>query len=98
VLHHPAGHSDTRVIVSAVGGPMLFLIGAILFKHAVRGWLQPSHGAGIVALGVLGWYGAELSPLMLSIATTLLMVVVAIWESLSLRSRPKKPQSDATSA
>ena len=55
VLQHPAGHSDARVIVSAVGGPMLFLIGAILFKHAVRGWLQPSHGAGIVALGVLGW-------------------------------------------
>src|SRR5580698_2418288 len=98
VLHHPGGHSDIRVVVSAVGGPMLFLIGAILFKYAVRGWLQLSHGAGIVALGVLAWYGAELSPLMLSIATTLLMVVVAIWESLSLRSRPKKPQSDATSA
>jgi low temperature requirement protein LtrA len=98
VLHHPDGHSDTRVIVSAVGGPMLFLIGAILFKHAVRGWLQLSHGAGIIALGVLGWYGAELSPLMLSIATTLLMVVVAIWESLSLRSRPEKSQSEATNA
>jgi low temperature requirement protein LtrA len=98
VLHHPAGHSDTRVIVSAVGGPMLFLIGAILFKHAVRGWLQLSHGAGIIALGALGWYGAELSPLMLSIATTLLMVVVAIWESLSLRSRSEKSQSEATNA
>ena len=97
VLQHPAGHSDARTIVSAVGGPMLFLIGTILFKHAVRGWLQLSHGAGIIALGVLGWYGAQLSPLMLSIATTLVMVVVAVWESLSLRSRPKS-QSEATSA
>jgi low temperature requirement protein LtrA len=98
VLQHPAGHSDARTIVSAVGGPMLFLIGAILFKLAVRGWLQLSHGVGIVALGVLGWYGAELSPLMLSIATTVLMVIVAVWESLSLRSRPDKPQSEASSA
>jgi low temperature requirement protein LtrA len=98
VLQHPAGHSDARVIVSAVGGPMLFLIGAILFKLAIRGWLQLSHGVGIIALGVLGWYGAELSPLMLSIATTILMVVVAVWESLSLRSRPDKPQSEASSA
>ena len=97
VLQHPAGHSDVRAVVSAVGGPMLFLIGAILFKLSIRGWLQLSHGVGIIALGVLGWYGEQLSPLMLSIATTVLMVVVAVWESLSLRSRPRS-QSEATSA
>jgi low temperature requirement protein LtrA len=98
VLQHPAGHSDARVVVSAVGGPMLFLIGAILFKHAIRGWLQLSHGVGIIVLGVLGWYGEQFSPLMLSIATTVLMVIVAVWETLSLRSRPEKVQSDASSA
>jgi low temperature requirement protein LtrA len=89
VLQHPAGHSDVKVVVSTIGGPMLFLIGAILFKHAIRGWLQLSHGVGIIALGLLGWFGGELSPLMLSIATTFLMVTVAAWESLSLRSAPK---------
>jgi low temperature requirement protein LtrA len=102
VLQHPAEHSDARVVVSAVGGPMLFLIGTILFKHAIRGWFQLSHGVGIIALGVLGWFGGELSPLMLSIATTALMLVVAVWESLSLRSRQQaaaeKTQSEATSA
>jgi low temperature requirement protein LtrA len=100
VLQHPAGHSDVRTVVSAVGGPMLFLIGTILFKHAIRGWLQLSHGVGIIALGVLGWFGSDLSPLMLSIATTLLMVIVAVWESLSLRSgvTSAKAQSEATSA
>lgn len=90
VLHHPTGHSDVRVVVSTIGGPMLFLIGAILFKLAIRGWLQLSHGAGIIALGLLGWFGAEMAPLMLSVATTLLMVIVAAWESLSLRSAPKQ--------
>jgi low temperature requirement protein LtrA len=95
VLQHPAGPSDVRVVISAVGGPMLFLIGMILFKYAIRGWLQLSHGAGIIALGALGWLGAQLSPLMLSIA---------IWESLSLRSgtaatkTQSKAQSEATSA
>src|SRR6202041_305934 len=96
VLQHPAGPSDLKVVVSTIGGPMLFLIGAILFKLAIRGWLQLSHGVGIIALGVLGWFGAGLSPLMLSIATTLLMVIVAAWESLSLGSAPA--QSEATSA
>ena len=57
VLQHPAGHSGVRAVVSAVGGPMLFLIGAILFKLSIRGWLQLSHGVGIIALGVLGWFG-----------------------------------------
>ena len=102
VLQHPAGHSDARVIVSAVGGPMLFLVGTILFKHAIRGWLQLSHGVGIIVLGALGWFGKDLSPLMLSIATTLLMVIVAIWESLSLPTKadaaPDETQSEATSA
>jgi low temperature requirement protein LtrA len=100
VLQHPVGHSDIRVVVSAVGGPMLFLVGTILFKYAIRGWLQLSHIAGIVALGVLGWFATELSPLMLSIATTLVMVIVATWESLSLRSDAARPeaQSDATRA
>ncbi len=104
VLQHPAGHSDARVILSAVGGPMLFLVGAILFKQAVRGWLQLSHGAGIIALAALGWFGGELSPLLLSIAATLLLVVVAIWESVSLRSgrspraASQQPPSEATRA
>ena len=99
VLQHPLGHSDARTVLSAVGGPMLFLIGTILFKQVIRGWFQPSHIVGILALAVLGWFGHELSPLMLSIATTALTVIVAIWESLSLRSAPGKDQSgEVTSA
>jgi low temperature requirement protein LtrA len=107
VLTHPADRSDLKTVLSAIGGPLLFLIGTILFKHAIRGWLQPSHGVGIVALGGLAWFAGELSPLMLSILTTMLMVIVAVWETISLsgaaesrseRSRPEKPQSEATSA
>ena len=66
VLKHPAGHSDLRTVLSAIGGPLLFLVGTILFKHSFRGFLQLSHGVGIIALGVLAWFAGELSPLMLS--------------------------------
>jgi low temperature requirement protein LtrA len=93
VLQHPSGFSDSRTVLSAVGGPLLFLIGTILFKHAVRGWLQLSHGIGIIALCVLGWFGHAFSPLSLSVLTTALMIVVAAWESISLR--PKSPRSSA---
>src|ERR1700759_2588538 len=87
VLKHPAGPADLRTVFCALGGPLLFLVRTILFKHAIRGFLQLSQGAGIIVLAVLGFFASDMSPLALSIATTVLLVVVATWESLSLRSK-----------
>jgi low temperature requirement protein LtrA len=103
VLTHPSDHSDLKTVLSAIGGPLLFLIGTILFKHTFRGFLQLSHGAGIVLLAVLAWFASDLSPLMLSILTSAIMIMVAVWESLSLRSgasaaRSEASRSEATSA
>jgi low temperature requirement protein LtrA len=86
VLKHPAEHSDLKTVLSAIGGPLLFLVGTILFKHTIRGWLQLSHGVGIAALAILAWFASALSPLMLSILTSAIMIMVAVWESLSLKS------------
>jgi low temperature requirement protein LtrA len=93
VLTHPADHSDPRTVLSAIGGPLLFLLGTILFKQTIRGWLQLSHGAGIVALGILAGFASGLSPLMLSILTTAILIVVATWESISLKSGAAGPPS-----
>src|SRR5215467_5889468 len=57
VLKHPGGHSDLKTVLSAIGGPLLFLVGTILFKHNIRGFLQLSHGVGIVALAAIGQGG-----------------------------------------
>jgi low temperature requirement protein LtrA len=65
----------------------LFLFGTILFKHSFRGFLQLSHGVGIIALCLLAWFAHDLSPLMLSILTSAIMIIVAVWESISLRSK-----------
>jgi low temperature requirement protein LtrA len=88
VLKHPGGHSDLKTVISAIGGPLLFLVGTVLFKYSFRGFLQLSHGGGIIALGVLAWFASGLSPLTLSILTTAIMIVVAVWESISLQSDP----------
>jgi low temperature requirement protein LtrA len=98
VLTHPADHSDNKTVLSATGGPLLFLVGTILFKHTFRRFLQLSHGVGIVALCILAWFASGLSPLMLSILTTAILVVVAVWESISLKSGAAEAQSDATKA
>jgi low temperature requirement protein LtrA len=93
VLTHPADHSDLKTVLSAIGGPLLFLLGTILFKQTIRGWLQPSHGAGIVALGILAGFASGLSPITLSILTTAILIIVAAWESISLRSGATGPPS-----
>jgi low temperature requirement protein LtrA len=98
VLTHPADHSDLKTVISSIGGPLLFLIGTILFKHAIRGWFQPSHGAGIGALAILACFASGLSPLMLSILSTAIMVIVAAWESISLQSGAAGPPSGVTGA
>ena len=88
VLKHPDGHSDLKTVLSAIGGPAVFLVGTILFKYAIRGFFQLSHLIGIIALVALAWFASGLSPLWLSILTTAILIAVAVWESLSLdRSR-----------
>jgi low temperature requirement protein LtrA len=94
VLSHPNGHSDLKTVLSAIVGPLLFLIGTILFKYTVRGWLQLSHIVGIAALAVLAWFAGGLSPLWLSILTTMILLIVSVWETVSLSG---DAQSEAAS-
>nr|WP_210312195.1 low temperature requirement protein A [Afipia massiliensis] len=87
LLAHPDGHADTKTILTMIGGPLLFLIGTILFKRSIRGIFQLSHMVGIGLLIVLIPFAHSLSPLLLSSATTVIMLIVATWEAISLGSR-----------
>ncbi len=85
VMAHPAGHLELRAAAVIIGGPALYLIGNLLFKWATVGRAPLSHmiGLGLLALSTLAVPYA--SPLMLGMATTLVFVVVAAWETISLR-------------
>ena len=84
VLAHPSGHSDAKTVLSIVGGPLLFLVGMILFKHTIHGRWQLSHMVGIAALVVLAPFGHHLSPLILSSITTAILLIVGAWEAISI--------------
>jgi low temperature requirement protein LtrA len=84
VLAHPEGHSDLATVLSIVGGPLLFMVGVILFKRTIHGWFQLSHMVGIAALLVLAPLGHLLSPLILSAVTTAILLVVGGWEAMSI--------------
>lgn len=93
LLAHPDGHADAKTILSMIGGPLLFLIGTILFKRSIRGIFQLSHLIGIGLLIVLIPFAHSLSPLFLSTATTIIMLIVAAWEAISLGSQAKPDEA-----
>ena len=88
LLAHPDGHSDMKVMLSMIGGPLLFLVGTLLFKRSIRGIFQLSHLVGIGLLIALMPFAHFLSPLALSSVTTAIMLIVAAWEAISLGSGP----------
>ncbi len=91
VLAHPDHfEGDGRAAMAAmIGGPMLYLLGVALFKWVCNDRRGPplSHCVGIVLLAALvpAALAHLLSPLALGAATTLILMIVAAWETVSLR-------------
>ena len=84
ILKHPEGHAHGKEIAVLTGAPALFVLGNLLFKWATAGWVPLSHMAGLAALAILAAVGGVLSPLVLGWAATGLLVMVALWETVSL--------------
>jgi low temperature requirement protein LtrA len=86
LLAHPDVHVAGKEILSILGGPLLYLIGTILFKHAIRGIYQLSHLIGIGLLLALIPFASRLSPLSLAAAAAAILMIVAAQEAISLGS------------
>jgi low temperature requirement protein LtrA len=84
VLAHPTGHADAKTAAVLLGGPALYLVGNLLFKRTSAQYFPLSHLVGLGLLALLIPAAAVASPLALSCATTLVLIVVAIWETRSL--------------
>ncbi|CAM5351784.1 putative membrane protein OS=Afipia felis OX=1035 GN=NCTC12722_01589 PE=4 SV=1 [Afipia felis] len=84
LLAHPQGHMDVKAALSIIGGPLLFLLGTLLFKHVIRGIYQLSHLVGMALLLVLFPIAPSLTPLTLAVLVAGVLVVVGAWEAISL--------------
>lgn len=85
VLHHPGDPIDARTVFVLVAGPSFYLVGNALFKRLSAPNLPLSHLGGLALLTLLIPAAPWLTPLLLSSATTLVLIVVATWEFISLR-------------
>lgn len=85
VLAHPDGHAEPGVAAVVIGGPALYLLGTMLFKRLSASNLPLSHLVGLGLLALLAVASMAVTPVVLSLATSLVLVVVCVWEGRSLR-------------
>jgi low temperature requirement protein LtrA len=88
VLVH-TDHATPNAVAAILGGPALYLLGNAWFKWVTNDRKSPplSHCAGLALLAVVGacvtWFHP--SALSLGVLTTLILILVAVWETLALR-------------
>jgi low temperature requirement protein LtrA len=90
VLHHPNGHDGRTDLATAaviLAGPALYLAGNAMFKRLSAPYLPLSHLVGLGLLAALVAVAPIATPLVLSAATTIVLVIVSLWEWRSLRQQ-----------
>ncbi len=87
VLAHPTGHLDAKTSAALLGGPVLYLVGNLLFKRATANRPALSHIVGLAMLALLVALAPFVQPVTFGAASTGVLVLVAVWETLSLAPR-----------
>jgi low temperature requirement protein LtrA len=93
-LSHPLEPMTFATAAVLIGGPLLFLIGAQVFKLAAFGTWSPSRLGGAAALAALGLAAPWLTPLGLTAASTAVLVGVGAWETFAA-GPARAPQTSA---
>ena len=87
LLHHPEGVASRAAMHCVIGGPALYLLGLALFKRLSLGWLPLSHLFGLACLAALAATAPLLPALALAGLANATLVLVAVWEHVSLKGR-----------
>jgi low temperature requirement protein LtrA len=92
---HPGEHGTPASITLTLGGTALFLAGQALFEWAVFGVMSWSGVAAIAVLIALTPLGFAIPTLALSAAAALIVVALAVWDTLADRQRTRSPERSA---
>jgi low temperature requirement protein LtrA len=76
VIAHPTETLHTAELVAVVAGPVIYLVGHVLFRQVMAGSMSGKRVAGVVACVGVGFLGLVIPAL--AVATLLLLVLVAI--------------------
>jgi low temperature requirement protein LtrA len=84
-IAHPLGRIELPEACALLGGPALYLGGNVFFKRASAKYYPLSHLVGLGLLALLAPVAGWITPLALGTATTVVLIVVAVWETRSLK-------------
>ncbi len=86
-LAHPLGATTMATTAVLLGGPLLFLLGTSLSILAIWGRIAWPRVAGIGLLAAAAGVSPLLQPLVLTLVSTVVLVLAAIWESVEGREK-----------
>lgn len=92
---HPGERANAALVALTLGGTALFLAGHALFTWAIFGVLSWPRVVAIAALAALIPVGFAIPTLALSSIAGLIVVVLAVWDTLTHR-KPVRPKQQAT--
>lgn len=85
VIGHGSHHVEPKYLAVLLGGPAIYLLGNALFKRVVHGRFPLSHFVGLALLALLIPVVGHLSIALAGTLTTLVVIMVAIWDSVTRR-------------
>lgn len=86
VIEHPDQRIRLATACLLVGAPAIYLVGNAIYKRIVYGVFPLSHLAGLGLLLFLFPFAFDTDVLMVDGLTTITLIIVATWESISRRS------------
>lgn len=87
VMKHPDDRLKTAYVLILVAGPALYLTGSVIYKKVVYGVIPLSHVFGVLALLLAIPVGYIADLLEMGILTTVIMLMVSVWEGRNKRLR-----------
>ncbi|MBG6070208.1 low temperature requirement protein A [Micromonospora ureilytica] len=89
IIDRPSGHDPVELMVATLGGPILFLLGSVLFDAVVTGRILWSRVLAIVALcALMAPATLLLPPLTGLVLANLVLLITLVGEGLAARGRP----------
>ncbi|WP_313422405.1 low temperature requirement protein A [Stenotrophomonas rhizophila] len=87
VLAHPHARLGLAQTATLLAGPAIYLLGSAIYKRVVYGVVPASHLAGVLMLLALVPVAWVVDLLVMGWLTTLVVLVVSLWEGRLLRER-----------
>jgi low temperature requirement protein LtrA len=96
IVAYPGEPGTFASVALTLGGTALFVAGHAFFKWVLFGLLPWSRVVAIAALGVLVPVGFVIPALALGGGAALIVVVLAVWDTLAYQGRVRSPQRSIT--